>query len=91
MLQYGKQACFVASLLPEQRIATCPSQFLASDLGALQYPQYQVHRTQPAFRSRAELLEYEGALSHAVEMNSALEVGKKAKRQLLRQLAIASN
>lgn len=49
-------------------------QFLASDLGALQYPQYQVHRTQPAFRSRTDLLDYERALGHASEMNNALEV-----------------
>lgn len=56
----------------------CALQFLASDLGALQYPQYQVHRTQPAFCSRAGLLDYERALGHAAEMNSALEVSRAA-------------
>lgn len=51
------------------------SQFLVSDLGALQYPQYQVHRSCSAFRSRRELLEYEEALGHAGALSEALEEG----------------
>ncbi|PRW59254.1 fanconi-associated nuclease 1-like protein isoform X1 [Chlorella sorokiniana] len=49
------------------------SQFLASDMGALQYPQYQVHRSHRAFGSRQELLDYEAALRHAGQLTDALE------------------
>ena len=50
----------------------CP-QFLAADLGALRYPQYQVHCACRVFDCRQDLLGYERALGHAAELADALE------------------
>jgi Fanconi-associated nuclease 1 len=50
------------------------SQFLVADLGAMQYPQYLVHRSCRVFDRRQDLLAYEQALQHAVELADALEV-----------------
>lgn len=51
------------------------SRFLVADLGILRYPSYTVRRTRPVWVSRAALLAYEAALSHAEALDAALEVG----------------
>lgn len=69
----------VQARLPPTSLLRTPTsprrpQFLATDMGALQYPQYTVHRTCPVFAGRAELLAYEEALGHAAQLADALEV-----------------
>jgi fanconi-associated nuclease 1 len=51
------------------------SQFLASDLGGVKYPKYEVLRTVSVFPSRMSLLEYEDALEAAAELTEAVEEG----------------
>ncbi|KAI3439047.1 hypothetical protein D9Q98_001457 [Chlorella vulgaris] len=51
------------------------SQFLATDLGIVRYPQYQQQRSGAAFASRQELLNYEAALDHAAQLAEAHESG----------------
>ena len=60
---------------PPRRHPPAPAlpQFLASDLGHMQYPRYQVHRSCPAFARRADLLAYEAALRHTAELMDANE------------------
>ncbi|KAI7839720.1 hypothetical protein COHA_006524 [Chlorella ohadii] len=87
VLQLAEQACEAVERL--QRLfflneGQSLSQFLASDMGALQYPQYQVHRSHQAFASRQELLDYEAALRHAGQLTDALEAnGVAAAEQAL--------
>ena len=50
------------------------SNFLVMDLGILQYPEYQVHRTRSVFPDRAALLAYEQALKQAAALDTELEV-----------------
>lgn len=45
-----------------------------TDLGTARYPQYQVIRRRPVWRTREALLAYEAALEHAAALDSALEV-----------------
>lgn len=59
-----------------------PAQFLVSDMGALQYPQYPVHRSCAVFQTRHELLDYEAALGHAAELADALEVSNSLASHL---------
>ena len=53
-----------------------PLQFMATDAGALQYPQYTLHRTCAVFQTRSELLEYEEALGRAAQLADALEASR---------------
>ena len=67
-------------LCPISLRVLCPpsassTQFLASDLGTVRYPQYAVHRSVSAFASRQELLDYEAALKAAAQLSDAMEVG----------------
>ena len=44
-----------------------------TDLGNARYPQYQVSRSRPVWRTREALLAYEAALEHAAALDAALE------------------
>ena len=61
-------------------IAWRPCRFLATDRGAVRYPQFRLWRTQPAFRSRDALLRYETALKHAAALEDALQVRQRCPR-----------
>ena len=58
------------------------SNFLVMDLGILQYPEYQVHRTRSVFPDRAALLAYERALQQAAALDTELEVRSPAAREV---------
>lgn len=49
--------------------------FLATDFGAIRYPDYEVYRTRGVFPSRMALLAYEEALEAATALTIALEDG----------------